>query len=474
MSLAKGFEKKSFLTVRSEIEDALTDALGEVNLVAPSVFANIIAVFAERESQLWDMLEAVYNSAYPDTAEGYSLDAVCALNGITRLSATYSTAVAQITGINYTKIAKDTKVAVKSSGDVFLLEKDLTVTNDKCYSIKLEIINANSAEYKLSINGQTLTYIKEPEDTKEQIAAGLTLLINNNMTSIVTATNDSTNIFITTKYINTSFSCYINIETMLIVEVTNNATFIAEESGYIPVPTNSLNEIKTPVSGFLSINNISSGNAGTDTESDIALRSRRKNSLSVSGSGTLEAIKSAILNIEGVTSVSIYENNADVTDANDIPAHSFKILVTGGDDNLIANAIWQKKPAGIGSFGNVTVAIKDSNEQEHNISFSRSTKRYVFVKVTITKNITFIDESVTVIQANIAAQINKLGAGNNVILNSLYCSVFEQVGIKAADIVIGSSLDESPVPELSNSDVSVAAEEVAFSDSGKIEVILQE
>lgn len=473
MPLAKGFEKKSFLTVRSEIEDALTDALGEVNLVAPSVFANIIAVFAERESQLWDMLEAVYNSAYPDTAEGYSLDAVCALNGITRLSATYSTAVAQITGINYTKIAKDTKVAVKGSGKVFLLEKDIILTNNKCYSIKLEIIHANSQEYKLSINGQEITYTKQAEDTKGQIAAGLALLINN-MSTLVTATNDSANIAITTKEANTGFSCYVTIEDMRILEVTNNAGFLAAEVGAIAVPAYSLTEIKTPVSGFLSVTNAQSGITGTDIEGDAQLRARRKNSLSLSGSGTLDSIRAAILNITGVTSATLYENNTDTESPEGLPGHSFKALVAGGNDQQIANAIWQKKPAGIRSFGNVTVVVKDSNGKEHNISFSRSVKRYIYARVTITKDNTFIDDSVSVIKENIAAHINKLGAGNNVILKSLYCPVFEHSGIKAADIVIGSSLNEGQVPPLSNNDVIVDPEEVAFTDTAKIEIILQE
>jgi len=194
----------------------------------------------------------------------------------------------------------------------------------------------------------------------------------------------------------------------------------------------------------------------------------------LSGSGTLDAIRAAILNITGVTSASIYENNTDIEAESGLPAHSFKVLVAGGDDQLIANTIWQKKPAGIRSFGNVTIMVKDSNGKEHNISFSRSVKRYVYAKVTITKDNMFIDDSISIIQDNIASHINRLGAGYNVILKSLYCPIFEQNGILAADIVIGSSLDEGQVPTLSNNDIIVEAEEVALTDISKIEVILQE
>ena len=302
----------------------------------------------------------------------------------------------------------------------------------------------------------------------------MVLLINNHMGNIVTAANDSANIVITTKDVNTNFFCYVTIEDMRILEVTNNVNFIAEEVGAIAVPAYSLTEIKTPVSGFLSITNAQSGIIGNDIENDAHLRARRKSSLSLSGSGTLDAIRAAILNITGVTSASIYENNTDIEAESGLPAHSFKVLVAGGDDQLIANTIWQKKPAGIRSFGNVTIMVKDSNGKEHNISFSRSVKRYVYAKVTITKDNMFIDDSISIIQDNIASHINRLGAGYNVILKSLYCPIFEQNGILAADIVIGSSLDEGQVPTLSNNDIIVEAEEVALTDISKIEVILQE
>jgi uncharacterized phage protein gp47/JayE len=474
MALPEGFQKKNFLQVKAEIEESLTDSLGEVNLVAPSIFANIVSVFAERESQLWDMLSAVYSSAYPDTAEGYSLDAVCALNGITRLPATYSNALAQITAINYTKINKDTKVAVKGSGSVFLLEKDIVVTNDKCYWIKIEILSTNSAEYTVSINGQDVTYNRAQGHTKEQIAEKISDLINRDLSTIVISTFDGNKFDIKTNSIDSSFSCYISNNDMRILEVSNNANFIAEEKGAIPIPAFSLADIKTPVSGFLSVTNATSGITGTNIESDANLRTRRNNSLRLSGSGTLEAIKAAIMNIEGVISASIYENNTDVTDAKGLPPHSFKILVTGGDDKMIADSIWQKKPAGIQSFGNITVVVKDSNNKEHNISFSRSIKRYISAKITITKTAEFINESAEVIKTSMVEKINKLGSGKNVILKSLYCSVFDQSGVTAADILIGSSLNETQTPTLAGNDIIMGDEEVASADVSRIEIILQD
>lgn len=475
MALEKGFVKKNFNQVKAEIEDSLTDSLGDINLVAPSVFSNVVAVFAERESQLWDMLESVYNAGVPSIAEGYSLDAVCALNGIKRLDATYSTVTGQITAINYTKIPKNTKVAVKTSGKVFLLENDITVSNDKCYKAKLEISSNVETTYVVTINGTGITYTRDSDKTKSEIATALITLINEQSSTLkVSSTANDAEVTITTTDSDKVFSC-LTFGSVKLLEVTSNGKFISEETGSIAVPVGSLTEIQTPVSGLISVSNAKAGDIGRELESDIELRARRSNSLSFSGSGTLEAIRASVLNIEGVTSASISENNTDNTDTStNMPPHSFQLLVAGGNDQSIANTIWQKKPAGIQSFGNVTVVVKDSNNKEHNISFSRANKKYIFAKVTITKTTEFIESSTQVIKNNIVAQVNSLGSGNKVILNSLYSSVFSEKGIVSADIEIGGSSTESPKPTLSKNDVDILASEVAITDASKIEIVLQD
>jgi uncharacterized phage protein gp47/JayE len=474
MTLEKGFIAKSFTQIKSEIEDSLIDGLGEVNLVAPSVFANIVSVFAEREANLWELLEAVYSAGVPNTAEGYSLDAVCALNGVKRLEATYSIATAQITATNYTKIPKSTKVAVKTSGKILAFDSDLLVTNEKCYEVKCELTTNIANIYSITINGVVVSYTKLEGQTKEDIVLAIVTEVNINIDTkdIVSAIADGVNIIIITGDIKQEFSCFVSNE-IKILYVVNNITVTAEEKGAIPIPANSLTQIITPVSGFNSSSNISSGITGTETETDIALRTRRNNSLKLSGSGTLEAIKAGVANITGVSSVFISENNTGTIDSKGLDPHSFKILVTGGENQAIADTIWQKKPAGIKSFGNITVVVKDSNNKEHNISFARAVPRYIFAKVTITKNPEFVITSTEVIKSSLVTQINKLGAGNNVILNSLFASIFIENGINAATIEIGGTLDEQNLPAFSASDVTVADEEVAITDTAKIEIILQ-
>ena len=472
MTFDSGFVKKSFDQVKREIEDSLTDSLGQVNLLPPSVFANIVSVFAERESDLWDNLEAVYNASYPNTAEGYSLDAICALNGISRLIATFSEVTTQIKAINYTTILAGTQVGVRNTNNAFELIENITISNDKCYSIEIEISNNLSDSYVVTINGTDHPYTKEDEDTKDDIALGIAVAINAG-SEVVDASASNNIITITTKDITNVFSCLIS-ENIKIVSVTNNALFRSTKAGSIAAPVGSLTEIKNPVSGWISVNNASSASLGRELETDTELRARRSESLSLTGSGTMEALRSNVLNISGVTSASITENTSETESAESLPPHSFQLLVTDGEDQDIADMIWQKKPAGIASHGNIEVEVKDSNGDTHIIKFSRPTKRFIFARINITKTTEFLDTTPDVIKSNMAEQINFLGVSTNVIRKSLFLSIFSEKGIAASDIEIGGTLDEQTAPTLAENDVEISNTETAFTDTSKIEIILED
>lgn len=78
-----GFVIKPLDVITSEIEDSLRTALGQgLNAVAPSVFSQIIGIYAEREFSVWQVMQANYNSLYPGTASGQSLANVGSITGL--------------------------------------------------------------------------------------------------------------------------------------------------------------------------------------------------------------------------------------------------------------------------------------------------------------------------------------------------------------------------------------------------------
>lgn len=128
---AAGFEIKRLADIKGEIEDAIraSSEFGPgVNLEADSPLGQLVGIFAEREALLWELAQAIYNAAYPDTAEGAGLDNVCEVIGVTRLVATYSKVTgATLTGVAGTAIAAGSIVSVEGSGDRFTLDAPVTI-----------------------------------------------------------------------------------------------------------------------------------------------------------------------------------------------------------------------------------------------------------------------------------------------------------------------------------------------------------
>jgi len=111
-----GFLAKRLADIKAEIEDTFRSAFGVgINLDALSPLGQMVGIVAERESLIWELAEDVYNSQYPDTASGASLDNVASISNIIRLAATYSTVTARIIGTNGTFV--DIGFIASVSGD---------------------------------------------------------------------------------------------------------------------------------------------------------------------------------------------------------------------------------------------------------------------------------------------------------------------------------------------------------------------
>jgi hypothetical protein len=116
---------------------------------------------------------------------------------------------------------------------------------------------------------------------------------------------------------------------------------------------------------------------GSNAETDIELRSRWKNALSGSGSGTAAAIIGKVSRISGVYDCTVTENSTDemiaLGDGVAISPHTFLTSVSASSDTsetAVAQAILDSKPLGIGTSGKTTVSVSDSAGISHSISFT--------------------------------------------------------------------------------------------------------
>lgn len=149
------------------------------------------------------------------------------------------------------------------------------------------------------------------------------------------------------------------------------------------------NTITTPVTivlGVVSVNNPTTYTTlGVNEESDAALKIRRQKSVSLASQGYLAALLAALENITGVSSAFVYENNTGTTDADDVPGHSIWVIVAGSAEPAdIAQAIYTKRNAGCGMFGDTSYVITQVDGSPFVVNWDDVETEPLFIKFTAT------------------------------------------------------------------------------------------
>lgn len=153
-----GFESKTLETILADIVARQRAALGPAIVTSSDSALGVInGILADQLAELWELAEAVYNSAFPDGASGASLDRVCALTGVLRLQATNSTVTITLTGDDGTVIPAGSVVSVDPSGDRFVLLEDATIASGT-----VDALFAAETAGPVIANSGTLTVIETP------------------------------------------------------------------------------------------------------------------------------------------------------------------------------------------------------------------------------------------------------------------------------------------------------------------------
>ncbi len=178
---------------------------------------------------------------------------------------------------------------------------------------------------------------------------------------------------------------------------TQSLAFRAQELGEVEASPNTLTAIVTPTLGISATNNSDPiTSLGLDEETDAALRVRRARSVSLPSKGFLEGLLGALLSIDGVTQAIVLENTTNATDGDGIPGHSIWVIVNGGADEEIAQAIYVKRNAGCGMYGGVydpvTVAVPQVDGTTFDVVFSRPDPEPLWISFDATAITGSIDE----------------------------------------------------------------------------------
>lgn len=463
-----GFVTKRLPEIKTDIETALREALGEVNLTPDSVFGQLVGVFAKPAADVWEVLEDVYYAHYPNTAEGVALDSVVALNAITRRPASHTTVDAIVTGTEALVLTAGAQASTTNEAIIFVLAEDVTITKANVLRAALEVTTLTTGhEYRIIVNSTACNYTATALDTKASVAANLVgqVLLSGEP---VTATDDGVDtVTITADDLTTPFTID-NLTKLTLIERWTPCRFDAQNTGPLLAVTGTLTVIETPVSGWAGVDNLVAGSTGLPLETDAELRTRRLESLRIIGAGTVESIRARLLNnVADVTAVAIFENREDIT-VDSRPPHSFEAVVSGGTDQDIADMLWATKPAGIQTYGTENVDVTDSNGDLQTVYFSRPISVPVWVDVVVTE---YTEETLpTDWVAQIKQAIYDYGAalalGKDLIIQRWYVPIYSVPGIASATVRHAIAAP----PPWSTSNIPIGSTSVAAMDLTRITV----
>lgn len=192
---------------------------------------------------------------------------------------------------------------------------------------------------------------------------------------------------------------------------TTSLQFRSVVIGQIQTTPNTIQTIFTVQQGVSSVNNpdTSSDVEGLPEETDPQLKIRRASSYYLQAVSPADAVRAALLSVADITDAYVVENDTGST-VDTVPAHSIWVIVTGGTDPEIAQAIYAKKGSGCQMKGGVSYNVTRPQGNIFTAQWDISLTQPLYVRATLNPRvpgITFDTTSDGIALANVL--IYKLG-----------------------------------------------------------------
>ena len=171
-------------------------------------------------------------------------------------------------------------------------------------------------------------------------------------------------------------------------------------------------------------------------ETDAAVRSRIVTALAGNGRTMEQNILAEVMKVPSIKQATMFVNDTNSTDTKGISAHSICVVAFSGSLQKIAEAIFRKKPPGIGTYGGNSKTVVDENGVSHTIYIQRPTLSIVAFNIMIKTYAGFDNSLVDVIKQAIVDYIEPFPIGQSLIVPSVYGVCYAAAGEKASTFAI--------------------------------------
>lgn len=349
---ATGFVPKDQGVLLTEMDARLRGRFGDqLNLVDGVIF-RMSRVFTEPVTELWELGQAIVAAYDPDQSVDTAQDAVCAITGTERDEEVASTVELSLTGADATVVPAGSLARITGTELDFETLTDATITTRDPW--------AASTAYTLGQRRRNVGNVYQVLTPGTSAGSG-----GPTGTDPATPITDGSVIW-----------------QFLGVGV---GAAVVDAAAVVPGPTEALSgtitTIQTAVSGWTGVFNLLDAEVGRLTETNEDLRIRREEELATAGTSPVDAIRADLLRVAGVTSVTVFNNPTDDTDADGVPPHSVECLVRGGEDQDIFDALLAAVAGGIRTYGSEEGTTEDDEGNEHDVAFSRPDEVLIYIDV---------------------------------------------------------------------------------------------
>lgn len=449
-----GFKAKRYEEIFDDIKTRFRTDLGIDLDRNPDMIAKVISnIITLPIAQSWSNTQTLQSMFDVDKAEGIWLDNLASFYGITRSLGSYARGRLTITAYPPVTIMPEEKFT-STGGDAFLNDDAIVVSEASATKVvyKTTIDNPLLRENVIQIDSTTYSAVgSNPNNVSLGV---LTELINDDANRNVLATLvEADGEFTLTLESKTLYErhTFHKGNTFTLAEVVSHGEVRSDKLGDFVYAEGTVTTAPA-YSSIISVVNLEPIDNGAGEETDAELRQRIKTTRST-GKATVASIRAGILAVENVNAAIVLENDTEYQDVvNNIPPKAFKCIVRGGTAVDIAEAIWDTKPAGISSTGSEMVIIRDSENEEQAVYFSRVADRYIHVEVSY--SLYSEEDAPTDVEEAIAAQVltfgGSLGVGVDVIQGRIMSAIYQNVtGLERVIVKIGvTSAPTDPTPFL--------------------------
>lgn len=476
-----GFNRPTLSNIISERLQSYRDVFGSnINTNDNSIINKIVSIEADRENQIWQMAQEVFDSQTYQGAEGIYLDDLFSRRGIYRRGVTKATGSVQMflePSIPYNTTYSAGTYKVNST---FSLQQDVLVSGN--------IIAHKMLNSQISLGTYTFTIVNST--TSATVTLNLTLsdktpnssALNTFFNSIKdfivnnTIATNSSRIFIDSvngsMYIGySSATSLIGLSQKVDFKVSPQIgqkciTFdvIADTAGFNPVSIGQIASISPTPTGFVSIQNIEAFYSGSNVESDAEYRARASTTVSSPAAATRSAIINGLLTgVSGVSKVKIFSNPTGTTSPAGIPPYKFVTVVYGGDTPSISKKLYDLIACSNATWGNVTYSVDTEDGEVEIIRHSKAAEKEVAVRVSYktTQNRPLADSEKQSIITGLLSTIGSYGIHPTVYNIQLVSSVTNALPlVQFISLVVEIKLASAPDSSYSNATYNTNIEDV--------------